>query len=378
VLDSRAPEDQGFHTMVDVTNGKLRLPLNVNDNQIYPDMAHLPVESDGWTEMSFFLIQTASCRLLHPILDIQKQQSADPLLSIIEKRNIIKEHSRHLSAKFGGVLSGTGTPTDLSRIALQHIITARKKMEFVLQLREEICLQKRKEEQDDTPPHVLKPSFKLACDGLESSHVLLKEGLASRFKWLFNMHAQWYALAYVLRCLCSGPYGGQADRAWVLVEDLFPRGMNLHSHSTDTSDEYSGSISTCLSLLRYKALMSRQHAQLSVNTVAGPNVGNQSSSGSEPCTSQLPPKTNIPPPSGATAAVLAASTIHEPGQESVVDSNQNFLLPLDLSMPEIPFLPDWNAIINGYINDDGQELNPSDDTTYPSDVAHPWSGVPGM
>ena len=79
VLDSRAPEDQGFEPTVDIMNRKLRLPLNVNDNQICPDMTCLPMESNGWTEMSFFLIQTESCRLLHPVLDTQEQHAADAL-----------------------------------------------------------------------------------------------------------------------------------------------------------------------------------------------------------------------------------------------------------------------------------------------------------
>ena len=54
VLDSRAPEDQGLQSTVDLMNRELRLPLNVNENQICPDMTRIPLESDSWTEMSFF------------------------------------------------------------------------------------------------------------------------------------------------------------------------------------------------------------------------------------------------------------------------------------------------------------------------------------
>jgi hypothetical protein len=353
VLDSRAPEDQGFPTTVDVANRKLRLPLNVNDNQIYPEMTSLPVESDVWTEMSFFLVQTASCRLLHPILDIQKPHSGDALLNIIEKRKIIKEHGQRLSAKYGGVLSGSGTPTDLSRIALQHIITARKKMAFVLQLREEISTRNQKEVPEDATPDVLRLSFKLACEGLESSYVLLKGGLTSRFRWFFNMYTQWYALAYVLRCLCSSPCAFEAERAWALVEELFPRGISFHSHSPGIHDEHGhGSIWRCLNLLRYKALLSRQHAQLSVATVATADIGIQSSSSSEHCAAQLVPNAEIPPPTGRTATAHGTSTLPELGQDFFADSSQSNFSSLDLSMPEIPFLPDWNAVINGCLNDD--------------------------
>ncbi|KAI9826474.1 MAG: hypothetical protein M1819_007367 [Sarea resinae] len=350
VLDSRAPEDQGFQPTVDVMNGELRLPLNVNDNQIYPDMTSFPVESDGWTEMSFFLIQTESCRLLHPVLETQEQHSADALPDITARRKMIQEHGQYLSAKYG-IPSGSGTLTDLSRIALQHITTASKKMEFVLQLREEISTQKQKGAQDDAIPDKLKPSFKLACDGLESNYVSLKEGVASRFKWFFNMYTQWYALAYVLRCLCSSPCGVETERAWTLVEELFPRGMSLHGHSAGLDDEYGhGSISRCLNLLRFQALSLRQQAQLSMATA---DVEIQLSSSGELCTSQLLPDIEISPPTRTTATTQGTSTLPESGQEFVADSNQNIFSSLDLSMPEIPYLPDWNAVMNGWLNDDG-------------------------
>lgn len=350
VLDSRAPEDQGFQPTVDVMNRGLRLPLNVNDNQICPDMTDFPVESEGWTEMSFFLIQTESCRLLHPILDTQEQNSADALLDITAKRKIMQEHGKYLSAKYG-ISFGTETSIDMTRIAIQHITTARKKMEFVLQLREEISIENSKGAQDDVTPDVLKPSFKLACDGLESNYVLLKEGLASRFKWFFNMYTQWYALAYVLRCLCSSPYGFETERAWALVEELFPRGMSFYDHSAGIHDEYGhNTIWRCLNMLRYKALSLRQHAQVSVATA---DIESQSTSSGEHCTSELLPDTEILQSTRMTETAHGVSTLPELGQEFITDSDQSIFSSLDLSMPEIPFLPDWNAVINGCLNDTG-------------------------
>lgn len=181
--------------------------------------------------------------------------------------------------------------------------------------------------------------------------MLLKEGLASRFKWFFNIYTPWYALAYVLRCLCSNPCGFGTERACVLVEELFPRGMSFHGHSTGIHDEYGhSSIWRCLNLLRYKALSSRQHAQLSVATA---DVESQPSSSGEHRTSQLLPDTEILPPTRTTATAHGIPTLPEWGQELTADFNQSIFSSLDLSMPEIPFLPDWNAVINGCMNNDG-------------------------
>lgn len=342
VLDSRAPEDQGFQPAVDIMNRGLRLPLNVNDNQLYPEMTQLPAESNHWTEMSFFLIQTESCRLLHPVLDTQGQDPADALLNITEKRRVMDERGKYMKAKYG-ILIGSETATDLSRIASQHVITGSKKMEFVLQLREEISMRKQNKVQDDATPDVLKLSFKLACDGLQNSYVLLNEGLkephASGFKWFFKMYVQWYALSYVLRCLCSNPCGHETEHAWTLVEELFPRGMSLSGHSEGIHGEYgSGSVWKSLNRLRYQALSLRKQAQLSVITT---DVGSQSyNSGDE-----LLPDAEIPAPS--TAIPHGTSTLPELGEELIDNSNQSIFSSLDMSIPGFPFLPDWNAIING-------------------------------
>ncbi|KAF5009911.1 hypothetical protein FDECE_3896 [Fusarium decemcellulare] len=341
VLDSRAPEDQGLQPTVDLTNQELRYPLNVNDDQLYPDMAHFPAESDGWTEMSFFLIQTKSCRVMHPILDTQQQHSTDALLDIKEKRKIIQNPGQWLSARYG-ISPGSGALTGLPRIATQHVTTACKKMEFVLQLREEICMRKQNGAQNDVTPDVLKPSFKLACDALASSHVLLEEGLASRFKWFFNMYTQWYALAYVLRCLHSSPCGLEADRAWALVEGLFPGGTN---HPGPIHDEHGhGRIWRFLKLLRHQTSSLRQHAQLSTSTTY--NHVQLSSSG-KCVTSQPFPDHEIRRPTGTTAGDHGTSTFPEWDDEFIANPNQSGLSPLSLLMPEIAFLPDWNAIING-------------------------------
>ncbi|UPL03072.1 hypothetical protein LCI18_014006 [Fusarium solani-melongenae] len=325
VLDSRAPEDQGFQPTVDLTNQELRFPLNVNDDQIYPDMTHFPAESDGWTEMSFFLIQTKSCRVMHPILDNQQ-----------EKRKIIRDPGKYLSAKYG-ISPGSGTLTGLPRIATQHVITACKKMEFVLQLREEIYMRKRDEAQNDATPDVLKLYFKLACDGLASSHVLLEEGLASRFKWFFNIYTQWYALAYVLRCLHSSPCGPEVDRVWALVEGLFPCETNHKGHPGAIHDEHGhGRIWVFLNLLRHQASSLRQHAQPSTATTD--NHAQLSSSGKY-VISQLLPSAEVPR--------LTGTAVADPGTPIFLELDQD-LSPLNLLIPEIASLPDWNAIIHDY------------------------------
>jgi hypothetical protein len=194
VLNSRAPDDQGFELTIDVLNLGLRLPLNVDDNQLFPSMTQLLIESVGWTELSFVLIQTESCRLLHLVLGTREHSPANTLPDLTAKRQMIQDRTQYVLSKYG---ISSKSPGHLPLIAMQPLNTGCKKLGFMLQLREEIDLLKQEGAQDDTTD-VPRPSFKLACDGLESSFVLLKTSLW--FKWLFTTYTPWYALADVLRC----------------------------------------------------------------------------------------------------------------------------------------------------------------------------------
>lgn len=344
VLESRAPEDQGFQPSIDLTNRGLRLPLNINDNQIYPEMTQLPVEVDGWTETSFLLIQTEACRLLHPILDITGQHSADAVLDVTKKRQVMDERGPYLLDKYGLPSSSAMAP-DLVRFANQHTTNARKKLQFVLQLREEINMRKQRGPRADPSGDVRKPSFKLACETLENYRKSLKGNSASKFKWFLSMYTQWYALGYVLRCLCYSPLGPEAERAWTLVDELFPRRSSSDGSSAGAHDEHGlASIWQCLHLLKLRALASRRHAKQTVAT-----TGVEIKSSSSDFQLQLGPDA----PVIASTKNHELSTLAEQGQISTTDFEQSNL-PLDFFMPDVSFLPDsdWNAIINGWVNDD--------------------------
>lgn len=186
-------------------------------------------------------------------------------------------------------------------------------------------------ENTDTSPDVLKLSFKLACDAMEASHTLLKGDFAGRFKWFFNMYTQWYALAYVLRSLrSSSRCGFNADHAWIIVAELLPTGgvHDEHGH---------GRIWRVLKLLRDQAWSLRQRHMATADS-----RDQLSSSGR-----RFPSQHLLDGIVDMTAAVERASIIHDWAGEFLVDPEQSASSSLNLLMPEIPFLPDWNAIING-------------------------------
>ncbi|KJR82040.1 uncharacterized protein SPSK_03057 [Sporothrix schenckii 1099-18] len=405
ILDSRAPEDQGLQPTIAVTNWELRVPRNVNDAQLYPAMVALPAASTGWTDMSFFLLQTEACRRMHPLMETLERQSgptpgvsaeegngdgngngdggvhgtpsapidvADGIRRIRARHESIRDAGRYMHVHFG-VSPDTGRPTDLPRIATTHMETACKKMEFVLQLREEILLKRFGGTSDVDAASDASPletqSFALACETLACSRTLLRDSRAAHYGWFFNMYTQWYALAYVLRCLClcgrAHAHAAAEHRqatAWALVDELFPSGLRLHERpgpdtliSNDSGEASSsdastgghaddGSIWSYLHRLRQQAALVREQA---LNDDLVSRQSEQSAKTNNTLAASYVPVAGLPPADGDLAEMqLPAADASLPSAGLVQDNNQEPFSSLDLFMADIQFLPDWDTVIN--------------------------------
>ncbi|KAE8372168.1 hypothetical protein BDV26DRAFT_286185 [Aspergillus bertholletiae] len=351
ILDSRSPEDHGFELTADLLNHGPRLPLNVNDDQLYPSMEELPTESEEWSEMSFCIGQIKVTRLLHPILGIR---SKDTLGDIAAKRKTIDDYKNWLNS----TLSSSSRPSyHLSHLACQHYLTACKKMEFMLLIREEIY----RERQGQLPSgrdYSTKPSFKAACDVLNSSyHLLQQSGVFSQYTWLFKIYTQWYALAYVLRCLGMSSCTPETDRVWDLVNDILHCATNLDPSATSCTTIGNSSIWRCLCSLRAQALAARlaQKPHTDPDPLL-PHLGSQEVGmlNDDIHNQHSPVLQNSQAHSTTTNALPArnpgdfSDSMEQPFEE--FPEIQHGLFPAP-SVLEVPCLPGWNAVINGTLDE---------------------------
>ncbi|RJE18736.1 hypothetical protein PHISCL_08923 [Aspergillus sclerotialis] len=327
LLDSRSPEDHGFELTVDILNQGPRLPLNVNDDQLCPSMTAMPRESETWTEMTFSLSQIQGARLLHPILGTREESSAETLAA---KRRTIEDHTKWTRQKY---LLDDNASDPLHASASHHYSTACAKMEFILQLREEIYFH-RQESSSGRSDNEIRPSFKTACHVLERSKVLLNGQISKQFAWLFKTYTQWYALAYTLRCLTVWPCVPEAEQTWNTINEIFASVPQFRSHSDPLSgDTGNSSIWRCLMLLRAQALRARTEShpdptsglhQEDINATAMPQQTQEFAAFSRE--------------SSMTEEVVIGQTLG-----TITDWGQ-CILPADYSTP---FLPEWDAVING-------------------------------
>ena len=281
LLDSRSPEDHGFEYTVDILSRDLRLPLDVNDSQLYPEMTELPVESDSWTEMSFPLTQIEAARMLHPVLATANQRPDSPYNDIQAKRRLVHDTIQRTQRRY---FSKCDMSIPLQRAAFHHFFSTCDKLHFMLQLRTELYLPEPGQAPDmsirphavasteSTPnpnlnpksstmttPWPAKASFKLAYNTLKRSCFLLTSECSSYMKWIFRAYTQWYAVAYVLRCLVAHPQFPAAMATWDLVDRTFNSINQLTETPLHGSQRLeSNSVWSWLKTLREQALQKRQ------------------------------------------------------------------------------------------------------------------------
>ncbi|RKK06563.1 hypothetical protein BFJ69_g16979 [Fusarium oxysporum] len=87
--DSRAGEDYGLDDPnIYVSGSEVNLPRNIDDADICPDMEELPPEKNGWTDMTFSLINIDLAKTLEKVKNAMSSRNT---LCEDERRSIISE-----------------------------------------------------------------------------------------------------------------------------------------------------------------------------------------------------------------------------------------------------------------------------------------------
>ncbi|KAM0545421.1 hypothetical protein ACHAPJ_011326 [Fusarium lateritium] len=360
LLDSRASEDHGLTNTIKDPDHGTRMPLNVDDAQLYPHMKSLPPESKEWTEATFLLTNIRSTKLLQDVLGSREGSDPGTIQDIQAKRTMISKHNAWMETNFFS-LSPASSMRDASRT---HYYTACAKMDFMLQLREELHTHSHKEESNAGLRGLEKRPFLAACCTLRISCSLRE--VSMRYTWLFKAYTQWYALAYILRYLCAFPLTPEKEEAWELVNQTFstiPYAQELPIRGqTVPQNTGRNSIWKCLALLRRQALNAKTSAssQAQDTAPATPLASTQRATqanitpavlqSQDQLSGSLPGMQYQPSTQDNIFSPFAdqGEPDHRLSAQAVLpDHWQSGILSLnELAMPEMLYLPEWNDIIN--------------------------------
>ena len=213
-LDTRASEDHGADYSIFETSYDTKIPLNVNDNDISPEMKEPPQERVGCTEMTFNLIRfdvgiTMRRLATSPMGGVRTQAFDQKTLE--EKEKLIETCHKRIEERYLQYCD-MNVPIFWVTATVGRLIMA--KMWLIIHH----PLQK------DTRPitvDIRDRLFLTSIEVIEFSRLLEVNESTAKWGWHFRTYMQWHAVAFVLSELCVRPLSPQVDRAWRAVDSVY-------------------------------------------------------------------------------------------------------------------------------------------------------------
>jgi hypothetical protein len=222
LLDCRSAEDHGTDPTFTDQFYDTKMPMNYNDEDIYPGMTEYPPERKGATEMTFCLVRfelSVFMRRCHfPPRRHDASGTAD--WTVEEKERIVDDCHRKLDERYlqycdmdQPLLWVTAT---VSRLVLAKMWLLIHHPRSVGQTRETSTF----------PPEIRDRLFMTSVEVIEFSHVLESSEKTAKWGWLFRTYMQWQSIAFILSELCTRPPGHDFDRAWRAIDSIYDEHMS--------------------------------------------------------------------------------------------------------------------------------------------------------
>lgn len=219
VLDIRASEDRGTEAMIDPDSYNTHLPLNINDEDFGPETVTAPPERKGPSDTTFSLCTAQSSSIFLWVGHAQsrvtspaRNQSEDEIIAkaqALEQRFITNHDPTHFQSKLAAGL--------VRMINLKLWLM----MQYPLHTRGNSSSSSAAPRWPKVSREAILQTAVSVMELHEHKHNASKEGL--RFKWWGATYVQWHPLAVALAELCAQTRGPLVQRAWRIVQIVYPK-----------------------------------------------------------------------------------------------------------------------------------------------------------
>ncbi|KAF5649141.1 uncharacterized protein FTJAE_1137 [Fusarium tjaetaba] len=211
--DSRSGEDFGLEDPNDLLlTSDVKLPLNINDADIFFEMEELPVERTEWTSMTFSLINFDLAKAMESL------KARNPSTSTLRKEGrdkILQEVHTRVQTR----LEKCNPITPHERLTVHCANYLLRKLDFVTN-QQWLLLQK-----SEVNDGVLKEETLVAALDILEARTAGDDPFLAQFSWAKKVHPQYHVTLYVLWYLCTKPQGPHVERAWVALDRIFEQEM---------------------------------------------------------------------------------------------------------------------------------------------------------
>ncbi|KAL8910884.1 MAG: hypothetical protein Q9172_007774 [Xanthocarpia lactea] len=219
VLDTRIAELSGAGTSMLSIPFDTRLPSNVNDSNLNPEMAQLPPERPGATDMTF-------CLASYEFADFLRRSSTDFYFfegpwakpacapaSLMEKDRLIDELALHMEEKY---IIHCDTNITLHFLTKIFTRTAIYRMRLVAH-----HPRRHPDKGVSMPPEEKEYLCRLSLNIVENDNLSHSNKSAERFAWYVNMNFPFPAFIYLISELRHRTRGELSDRGWTAMNEAF-------------------------------------------------------------------------------------------------------------------------------------------------------------
>jgi hypothetical protein len=365
ILDGRSAELSGSKRAFELRGWNSKVPTNVNDSDLYPQMMEEPAAAVGKaTEM-------ISCCVRYELGECLRQSQAlsqngfdgdwqltSPNVNIKQKDELINELEKRFEEKYVRYCDASIPIHFHTLIVARAIISSMRLMAHHPRYRSHKERAQSNEELDAV--------FSLALKVMECDNICHSTPVFRGFLWHSHMYFQWQGFIYLVGALRTRTEGPKVDTAWQQI------GQTYEHHPTFLSDAkrplHFAAGSLCLKAWQAReAAMARQGmASFPPSTPAFIQVLRQQRSKHALAATQ--------PPLADSTTNMFTSNDQNPGGLFSVPTNMNMdisadgdfdtTMLADFSMDDISPMnwDDWDALVDGYGTNQLQD----------------WTNVPGL
>ncbi|KAJ5545874.1 hypothetical protein N7494_003459 [Penicillium frequentans] len=259
LMDIRSSEDHGTVPLIHEGMYDTRLPLNVNDDDLYPEMTEAPMERECCTDMTFTLIRceiTSALRRVDYTCPGNRFRMGDNTPSTERCERMIQMINNRVEERYIKHCD-MNIPIHWASATVARLILA--KLWLIVH-----HPMTRKDRSTNVSQTIRESLFLTAIEVLEFGRLLETDPKTAKWAWLFRTNMQWHGVAFVLSEVCVRPICPVTDRAWNAVHSLYSDWTLYGSHKK-------GMLWRPLDALMKRATATRAKKQEELREKFGPN-----------------------------------------------------------------------------------------------------------
>lgn len=211
IVDVRTAEDHGTDPMINEWMYDTRMPLNINDDDISPEMKTFPPERASFTDMTFTMIRCHVSRNYRHLIHFPGgTKSVAPTLE--DRKKTVECLHNTLNEKYVKYCD-MQEPLQWACATMARLVVAK----LWLVVHHPMIKNNLTSLSVEDRNRILLTSIEV----IEFTRLMETSESTRRWGWLFGSYIQWHAIAFVLAELCVRPQCPGVERAWLAIDSTF-------------------------------------------------------------------------------------------------------------------------------------------------------------